>query len=155
MRSVLSKLFAFNKPFILVLAIGLLEDAGDAQRTNVVYGFTTMDEFLMSAPLIRDHMLVDPAFQQKIVRRVEAGNFSADQPDQAADSLGSIALPDGKRVSVYLRHAADPVLLDCAGLCQAAFSTLCPTPKVALALSKRSPQLYVNPWKRRGFPGKS
>jgi ADP-ribose pyrophosphatase YjhB (NUDIX family) len=74
-----------------------------------------MDEFLMSAPLIRDHMLVDPVLQQKIVRRVEAGNFGADQPDQAADSLGSITLPGGKRVSVYLRHAADPVLLDCAG----------------------------------------
>lgn len=66
-------------------------------------------------PFIRDYMLVDPALQQEIVRRIEAGNFGASQPDQPADPLGSIAMPDGPRVSVYLRHAADPVLLDCAG----------------------------------------
>jgi 8-oxo-dGTP pyrophosphatase MutT (NUDIX family) len=60
-------------------------------------------------------MLVDPALQQEIVRRIEAVDLSADQPDQDADSLGLIALPGGNRVSVYLRHAADPVLLDCAG----------------------------------------
>jgi ADP-ribose pyrophosphatase YjhB (NUDIX family) len=60
-------------------------------------------------------MLIDPALQQEIIHRIKAGNFEADQPGQAADSLGTIVTPDGKRVSVYLRHAADPVLLDCAG----------------------------------------
>jgi hypothetical protein len=60
-------------------------------------------------------MAVDAALQQEIVRRIEARNLGANQPDQAANPLGSIALPGGKRVSVYLRHAADPVLLDCTG----------------------------------------
>jgi 8-oxo-dGTP pyrophosphatase MutT (NUDIX family) len=69
----------------------------------------------MMTVFVKDHMLVDPALQQEIVCRVEAGNFGADEPGQAADALGFIIMPDGKRVSVYLRHAADPVLLDCAG----------------------------------------
>lgn len=64
---------------------------------------------------IRDHMLVDPALQQEIVRRIEAGRFGAGQPERAADPLGVVAIEHGTRVSVYLRHAADPVLLDCAG----------------------------------------
>ncbi len=64
---------------------------------------------------IKDHMLVDPALQQEIVRRIQAGRFGADQPERAADPLGVIAMEHGMLVSVYLRHAADPVLLDCAG----------------------------------------
>ncbi|MEO6922668.1 MAG: NUDIX hydrolase [Bryocella sp.] len=60
-------------------------------------------------------MVVDAALQHEIARRIEAKDFGADQPDQPANPLGSISMPDGTRVSVYLRHAADPVLLDCAG----------------------------------------
>jgi 8-oxo-dGTP pyrophosphatase MutT (NUDIX family) len=91
------------------------EDANDLSRhfignvDDVFHLASTMTTF------IRDHMLTDPALQQEIVHRIEAGNFDADQPGYVADPLGSIVLPDGKRVSVYLRHAADPVLLDCAG----------------------------------------
>jgi 8-oxo-dGTP pyrophosphatase MutT (NUDIX family) len=64
---------------------------------------------------VKDHMLVDPVLQQEIVRRAQAGNFGAGQPGQAVNSLGSIAMPNGKQVCVYLRHAVDPVLLDDAG----------------------------------------
>jgi ADP-ribose pyrophosphatase YjhB (NUDIX family) len=60
-------------------------------------------------------MLVDPALQEEIARRSEAKNAGVDQPEQSAEPLGSIAMPDGSRVSAYLRHAGDPVLLDCAG----------------------------------------
>jgi hypothetical protein len=61
---------------------------------------------------VKDHMLVDPVLQQKIARRAQAGNFGAAQPGHAVNPLGSIALSDGKYVSVYLRHAVDPVLID-------------------------------------------
>jgi ADP-ribose pyrophosphatase YjhB (NUDIX family) len=60
-------------------------------------------------------MLVDPALQQEIVHRINVGRFGADQPEHVVDSVGSIVLPDGRLVSVYLRYAADPILLDCAG----------------------------------------
>jgi 8-oxo-dGTP pyrophosphatase MutT (NUDIX family) len=68
----------------------------------------------MTVP-VKDHMLVDPVLQQEIVRRAQAGNFGAGQPGQAVNPLGSIAMPNGKQVCVYLRHAVDPVLLDDAG----------------------------------------
>jgi 8-oxo-dGTP pyrophosphatase MutT (NUDIX family) len=66
-------------------------------------------------PSIKDHMLVDPSLQQEIVGRIQAANFSGGQPRQAVDSLGSISMPDGKQVSLYLRHAADAILLDDEG----------------------------------------
>lgn len=64
---------------------------------------------------IKDHMLVDPALQSEIVCRAQDGNFGTGQPDKPVNTLGSITMPDGRRVSVYLRHAVDAVLLDDVG----------------------------------------
>ncbi|MEO6966144.1 MAG: NUDIX hydrolase [Acidobacteriaceae bacterium] len=60
-------------------------------------------------------MLVDPVLQQEIARRAQAGNFGVGQPGQSVNLLGSIVMPDGKRVCVFLRHAVDAVLLDDIG----------------------------------------
>lgn len=68
----------------------------------------------MTSP-VKNHMLVDPVLQREIARRAQAGSFGAGQPGQVVNPLGSITMPDGKRVSVYLRHAVDPVLLDDIG----------------------------------------
>ena len=65
--------------------------------------------------LIKDHMLVDAALQQEIMRRITAANICVSQPLHTADPLGLLEMPGGKQVSVYLRHAADAVLLDDAG----------------------------------------
>jgi len=65
--------------------------------------------------LIKDHMLVDPALQQEIMRRIAMANICVSQPRHTADPLGLLGMPGGKEVSVYLRHAADAVLLDDAG----------------------------------------
>lgn len=65
----------------------------------------------MTSPL-KDHMLVDSALQQEIVRRALAGNLSAGQPVHAVDDLGMILMPDGRQVSIYLRHAVDAILID-------------------------------------------
>jgi 8-oxo-dGTP pyrophosphatase MutT (NUDIX family) len=64
---------------------------------------------------VRDHMLVDPALQQAIMRRITAANICVNQPPHAADPLGLLQMPGGKEVSVYLRHAVDAVLLDDVG----------------------------------------
>jgi ADP-ribose pyrophosphatase YjhB (NUDIX family) len=63
---------------------------------------------------IKNHIVVDPALQQKIIALVLAGNFG-DAPDAAAHDLGLVEMPDGTRLRCFARHAADPVLLDEAG----------------------------------------
>jgi len=65
----------------------------------------------MTSRFIKDNMLTDPASQKEIIRRAVAGNFG-DNPNQPVHSLGSVKMPDGREVPVYLRHAADAVLLD-------------------------------------------
>ena len=65
--------------------------------------------------VIKDHMLVDPALQQEIMRRITVANICTSQPLHTADPLGLLALPGGKQVSVYLRPAVDAVLLDDTG----------------------------------------
>jgi ADP-ribose pyrophosphatase YjhB (NUDIX family) len=60
-------------------------------------------------------MLVDPALQQEIMRRITAANVCLSQPLHTADPLGMLEMPGGREVSVYLRHAVDAVLLDSAG----------------------------------------
>jgi ADP-ribose pyrophosphatase YjhB (NUDIX family) len=60
---------------------------------------------------IRDNMLIDPSFQKEIIRRAVAGTFG-DSPAEAVHSLGCVKVPDGRMVHVYLRHAADAVILD-------------------------------------------
>jgi 8-oxo-dGTP pyrophosphatase MutT (NUDIX family) len=58
-----------------------------------------------------NHMIVDPALQAEIVARCLAQRIG-DQPDLAVHDLGDITLPDGRRTAVYLRHAADAIILD-------------------------------------------
>jgi ADP-ribose pyrophosphatase YjhB (NUDIX family) len=65
--------------------------------------------------LINNHMLVNPALQQEIMRRIKVANICVNQPLHTADSLGSLEMPGGKEISVYLRPAVDAVLLDDAG----------------------------------------
>jgi ADP-ribose pyrophosphatase YjhB (NUDIX family) len=60
-------------------------------------------------------MLVNPALQQEIMRRITMANICVSQPLRTADSLGLLVMPGGNEVSVYLRHAVDAVLLDDAG----------------------------------------
>jgi len=67
----------------------------------------------MSSP-IEGHILVDPALQERIMQRIQAANFSADQPANVVDPLGTIEL-EGRTVSIFLRHAVDAILLDDAG----------------------------------------
>jgi len=65
--------------------------------------------------IIKDHMLIDPPLQQEIMRRISVANICVSQPLHTADPLGSLEMPGGREVSVYLRHAVDAVLLDDAG----------------------------------------
>ena len=60
-------------------------------------------------------MLVDPALQQEIMRRITMADICASQPLRTADPLGLLVMPGGNEISVYLRHAVDAVLLDDAG----------------------------------------
>jgi ADP-ribose pyrophosphatase YjhB (NUDIX family) len=64
--------------------------------------------------VLEDHMVVDAGLRAEIVARVLAGNFG-DQPDRAVHELGRIDLPQGRVVPLYLRHAADAVLIDDCG----------------------------------------
>jgi ADP-ribose pyrophosphatase YjhB (NUDIX family) len=66
---------------------------------------------MTSSDFIKDNMLIDPSMQKEILRRAVAGNFG-DNPSQAVHSLGTVKTPDGREVGVYLRHAADAVVLD-------------------------------------------
>jgi hypothetical protein len=65
--------------------------------------------------LIKDHMLIDPALQQEIMRRITVANVCSSQPVHTADPLGLIDMPGGRQVFAYVRHAVDAVLLDDAG----------------------------------------
>jgi ADP-ribose pyrophosphatase YjhB (NUDIX family) len=64
--------------------------------------------------IIEDYMIVDERLRAEIIARVLAGNFG-DQPDRIVHELGNISLPDGKTVPLYLRHAADAVMIDDCG----------------------------------------
>jgi len=64
-----------------------------------------------STNFIKDNMLIDPSLQQEIIKRAVDGNFG-NNPSQAVHSLGTVKMPDGREVSVHLRHAADAILLD-------------------------------------------
>lgn len=72
---------------------------------------TTKTKAMTSSTFITHNMLIDPAIQKKIIRRAINGKFG-DNPKQPVHSLGSVKMPDGREVPVYLRHAADAVLLD-------------------------------------------
>lgn len=56
-------------------------------------------------------MVVDARLRTEIIARVLAGNFG-DEPDRIVHGLGTVDLPGGGTVPLYLRHAADAVLID-------------------------------------------
>ena len=56
-------------------------------------------------------MVIDPVLQREVVARAIAGKFG-DVPDQAVHDLGPIDLPDGTKAALFLRHAADPIIVD-------------------------------------------
>jgi ADP-ribose pyrophosphatase YjhB (NUDIX family) len=66
---------------------------------------------MTSSAFVKDNMLVDHSIQKEIIRRAVAGVLG-DNPNQAVHSLGTVKMPDGREVSVHLRHAADAILLD-------------------------------------------
>jgi ADP-ribose pyrophosphatase YjhB (NUDIX family) len=66
---------------------------------------------MTSSRFVKDNMLIDPSIQMDVIRRAVGGNFG-DNPSQAVHSLGTVKMSDGREAGVYLRHAADAVLLD-------------------------------------------
>jgi ADP-ribose pyrophosphatase YjhB (NUDIX family) len=64
-----------------------------------------------SNKFIKDNMLIDRSLQQEIIKRAVDRNLG-NNPNQAVHSLGTLKMPDGREVGVYLRHAADVILLD-------------------------------------------
>ena len=63
------------------------------------------------AAIIEDHMVIDPSLRREVVSRAMAGRFG-DVPDRAVHDLGLIGLPNGEKVALFLRHAADPIIVD-------------------------------------------
>jgi ADP-ribose pyrophosphatase YjhB (NUDIX family) len=63
---------------------------------------------------IKDHIVVDPALQARIIALVLARKFG-DAPDAVAHDLGFLEMPDGGLLRCFARHAADPILLDEVG----------------------------------------
>lgn len=66
---------------------------------------------MTSSTFIRGDMLIDPSVQKVVIRRATDGAFG-DNPNQAVHFLGTVKMPDGREVRVYLRHAADAIVLD-------------------------------------------
>jgi 8-oxo-dGTP pyrophosphatase MutT (NUDIX family) len=66
---------------------------------------------MTSNTFIKENMLIDPSMRDEIVRRAVDAHCG-DNPTQAVHSLGTLKTPGGRAVAVYLRHAADAVLLD-------------------------------------------
>jgi ADP-ribose pyrophosphatase YjhB (NUDIX family) len=62
----------------------------------------------------RNHHIFDPVLQRAIIDRILREHDPNPQVGPA-EYLGPITLPDGKTVGLYLRHAADPILLDDCG----------------------------------------
>jgi len=60
---------------------------------------------------VKNHQVIDPVLQRTIIDRI-LREHDRNPVVQPAEYLGPITLPDGKTVSLYLRHAADAVLLD-------------------------------------------
>jgi ADP-ribose pyrophosphatase YjhB (NUDIX family) len=61
--------------------------------------------------VFKEHMLADPALQAEVIRRALAGGFG-DAPGQPVHDLGLLALPGGVPARLYLRHAADAIMVD-------------------------------------------
>ena len=63
---------------------------------------------------VENHQIIDPDLQRRIIARI-LREHDPDPIVQPAEYLGPILLPDGGTVSLYLRHAADAVMLDDCG----------------------------------------
>jgi len=63
---------------------------------------------------VQNHQIIDPVLQRAIIDRI-LREHDPNPIVQAAEYLGPITLPDGKTVSLYLRHAADAIMLDDCG----------------------------------------
>ena len=61
-----------------------------------------------------NNQIVDPVLQRTIIDRI-LREHDSNPVVQPAEYLGPITLPDGKTVSLYLRHAADAIMLDDCG----------------------------------------
>jgi 8-oxo-dGTP pyrophosphatase MutT (NUDIX family) len=66
---------------------------------------------MTSSTFIKGNMLIDLSIQKEVIRRAIDGAFG-DNPNQAVHFLGTVKMPDGREVPVYLRHAADAIFLD-------------------------------------------
>ncbi|HQT38891.1 MAG TPA: NUDIX domain-containing protein [Acidocella sp.] len=60
---------------------------------------------------VRDSIIIDAVLQREITARVVAAELG-NEPAQAAAYLGPLALPDGKTVGLFARHAADAIIMD-------------------------------------------
>lgn len=58
-----------------------------------------------------NHHIIDPLLQRAIIDRI-LREHDPNPAVQPAEYLGPITLPDGKTVGLWLRHAADAILLD-------------------------------------------
>jgi hypothetical protein len=67
----------------------------------------------MPAYVENDH-IIDPLLQRAIIDRI-LRDHDPNPIVQPAEYLGPIALPDGQTVGLWLRHAADAILLDDCG----------------------------------------
>ncbi len=65
---------------------------------------------------VADHHIIDPVLQRSIIARI-LRDHDPDPAVQPAEYLGPITLPDGQTVSLYLRHAADAIIIDDCGQC--------------------------------------
>jgi 8-oxo-dGTP pyrophosphatase MutT (NUDIX family) len=59
----------------------------------------------------QNHQITDPLLQRAIIDRI-LREHDPNPIVRPAEYLGPITLPDGKTVGLYLRHAADAILLD-------------------------------------------
>lgn len=63
---------------------------------------------------VRNHQVIDPLLQRAIIDRI-LRDHDPNPIVQPAEYLGPITLPDQKTVGLYLRHAADAIMLDDCG----------------------------------------
>lgn len=63
---------------------------------------------------IHNNQVVDPVLQRAIIDRI-LREHDPDPVVRPAEYLGPITLPDGRTVGLYLRHAADAIMIDDCG----------------------------------------
>ena len=63
---------------------------------------------------VENHQIIDPILQRTIIDRI-LREHDPNPVVPPAEYLGPITLPDGKIVGLFLRHAADAIMLDDCG----------------------------------------